>query len=131
MPEVWVAGYPSFVGGAGVELDRLIDLWRSYNVEVNLVPFADVDPAMKTRCDRRGCVTHAFRPDVFAGKVVVAFCNRACLQRLPEIERPRLTVWAGCMTFPVREEIRAHEAGLIDLFIFQTPYQRRQISSAL
>jgi len=38
MDEIWVAGYPSFVGGADTELDHNIDLWRMHNIDVNLVP---------------------------------------------------------------------------------------------
>ena len=63
MPEeIWVAGYPSFYGGADTELDHNIDLWRRFGIAVHLVPMHGQDPTMTLRCDARGCQTHNYTP---------------------------------------------------------------------
>jgi glycosyltransferase involved in cell wall biosynthesis len=65
---------------------------------------------------------------------VVSFCNGEFLARLPEIcvsGRPACTVWANCMTWNFPDELAAHAAGLIDLFAFQSDYQRSMVAPAL
>lgn len=123
-----MGGYPSNYGGADTELDHQIDLWLSQNVEVHLVPNWKPDPEMKASLTARGAVTHAYRPDIFAGKVVVSYCNAHFLEKLIEIcsaGRPRCVVWVNCMTWTFEKELECHRLGLIDLFAFQSSYQRR------
>ncbi len=125
--EIWVAGYPSFVGRADTELDHNIDLWRRYGAEVHLVPMGGCDPAMQVLCGARGCHTHEYHAGIFKGKVVASFCNGEFLQRLPEIVeagRPALVVWFNCMTWPFEAELAAHKEGWIDLFGFVSRYQK-------
>ncbi len=125
--EIWVGGYPSYYGGADTELDHQIDLWLSHGVQVNLVPNHEPDPAMRADVTARGAITHKFRPDIFAGKVVVSYCNGGFLERLLDIcnaGRPRCVVWVNCMTWTFPKEIECHRLGLIDLFAFQSDYQR-------
>ena len=127
-PEIWVAGYPSVFGGADTELDHNIDLWLAHSVAVHLVPLSSwCDPAMRTLCDARGCVTHAYEPGIFKDKFVVSFCNGEFLAALPEIVesgRPRRVVWFNCMTWTFPDEITAHANGWIDLHGFVSRYQR-------
>lgn len=126
-PELWVAGYPSFYGGADTELDHNIDLWRRHGIDVHLVPMFGCDQRMRELCDSRGCTTHGYSPDIFSGKDVVSFCNGEFLKDLPRIAacgRPRRVLWANCMTWNFDHELSAHRAGLIDLFLFQSRYQR-------
>src|SRR6516165_9704837 len=80
--EVWVAGYPSFYGGADTELDHNIDLWRRFDIDVHLVPMFGADAAMRQLCDERGCRTHEYAPGVFADKIVMSFCNGEFLSEL-------------------------------------------------
>jgi glycosyltransferase involved in cell wall biosynthesis len=125
--EIWVAGYPGTYGGASTELDHQIDLWLSQGVSVHMVP--DGEPYQTTQANlaARGATTHKYRPDIFAGKVVVSFCNGTFLKRLPDIfdaGRPRLVIWVNCMTWTFPYEIEYHRRGLIDLFAFQSNYQR-------
>jgi Glycosyl transferases group 1 len=125
--EIWVAGYPSPYGGADTELDHQIDLWLAHGIKVNLVPNDSPDPTVQYDMTSRGVATHMYRPDIFAGRVVVSYCNGAFLERLPEIcnaGRPRCVVWANCMTWTFPNEIECHRRGLIDLFAFQSRYQR-------
>jgi glycosyltransferase involved in cell wall biosynthesis len=125
--QLWVAGYPSFYGGADTELDHNIDLWRHYDIDVHLVPMFGIDKRMRELCDIRGCRTHEYSPDIFAGKVVISFCNGEFLKELPDIMvhgRPKCVLWANCMTWPFDAELAAHKAGYIDYFLFQSNYQR-------
>jgi glycosyltransferase involved in cell wall biosynthesis len=132
--EIWVAGYPSAYGGADTELDHNIDLWRSFGVDVHLVPMFGYDPAARRLCEERGCVTHEYRPGVFRDKVVVSFCNGEFLRLLPEIReagRPAAVVWFNCMTWPFDRELEAHRNGWVDLFGFASDYQRGLLEPAL
>ena len=126
--EVWIAGLPSQRHGAGTELDNLIDLLRRHGVDVYLAPLDNVaDPALAASLARRGCHVREFHPQVFADKVVVAFANAAFLAALPEIAgggRPSRVVWFNCGLRPLRGELDAHAAGLIDVHGFVSRYQR-------
>ena len=133
--EIWVAGYPSFFGGADTELDHNIDLWVANAVEVHLVPMSSwCDPAMRALCDARGCVTHAYEPGIFRGRTVVSFCNGEFLEALPRIVeqgRPRRVVWFNCMTWTFPHEVAAHANGWIDLHGFVSQYQRGMLKPGL
>jgi hypothetical protein len=131
---VWVAGFPSFYGGADTELDHLIDLLRGFGVEITLVPMFGADPAMRESVLARGCAIREFRSDVFKGQTVLSFCNGSFLQHLPEIMeagRPARVIWFNCMTHPFEREIEAHRNGWIDCFGFQTEYQKTCLLPAL
>lgn len=118
---------------------HLIDLWRGYGVGVHLVPmperwpeerWCDPDPEMRAAMDALGCVTHRFDPGMFAGKIVVSFCCGPFLAALPDVHaagRPEVVTWANCMTACTAGELAAHKAGLIDLHIFQSAYQRARL----
>jgi glycosyltransferase involved in cell wall biosynthesis len=125
--EIWVAGYPGSYGGATTELDHQIDLWLSQGVSVHLVPDSEPNQAVRAEVTARGVVTHAYRPDIFAGKVVASFCNTTFLKRLPDIVnagKPRAVIWVNCMTWTLPYELDCHRMGLIDFFAFQSNYQR-------
>lgn len=125
--EVWIAGFPSFYGGADTELDHLLDLFRGGGLGVNLVPMFGCDPRMRQTVLDRGCRVLDYRDDVFGGKTVVSFCNGQFLARLPAIAqaaRPEKVVWFNCMTYIFDREREAHARGLIDVFGFQSDYQR-------
>lgn len=128
MKELWVAGYPSFYGGADTELDHNIDLWCKHGVTVHLVPLFGEDAKMREKCDLRGCTTHKYRPNIFKDKIVVSFCNGEFLSRLPEIMhngKPDKIIWFNCMTWTFPKEIEAHKKGWIDYFGFVSNYQEK------
>ena len=134
MREIWVAGYPSFLGGADTELDHLLDLWRQHDLQVHLVPSFPPDPVMKALCDERGFLTHEYHDGIFQDRVVISFCNGEFLKKLSLIAKtgkPRLVLWANCMTWNFDDELAAHEQGLIDYFLFQSRYQREMLVPAL
>lgn len=135
MKEIWVAGYPSFYGGADTELDHNIDLWRKHGIAVHLVAMFDADEKMKAKCKARGCFTHTYKHTIFRGKTVVSFCNGEFLRHLPEImkdkRRPKKVIWFNCMTWTFRDERVAHLRGHIDVYGFQTKFQEQEITKAL
>ena len=134
MREIWVAGFPSLLGGADTELDHLIDLLRAHDVPVVLVPMFGAADAMRDSVLARGCRVETYRPDIFADRIVVSFCNGRFLERLPEIHaagRPARVIWFNCMTFLFKSEKTAHAAGLIDTFGFVSDYQYRLLGPQL
>jgi hypothetical protein len=125
--EVWVAGFPSFYGGADTELDHLIDLFRCFDVDVHLVPMFGADPRMKDSVLARRCSIHEYKDDVFKNKTVVSLCNGSFLEKLPlvmERGRPRKIIWFNCMTWLFDREREAHRNGWIDYFGFESQYQK-------
>jgi hypothetical protein len=126
--ELWVAGFPSYYGGADTELDHNIDLFRRFGVEVNLVPMFGAEPSMRASVIERGCRVHEYRDDIFAGKVVISFCNGRFLEKLPVIieqGRPAMVIWFNCMTWLFEREKEAHRQGWIDIFGFESEYQKQ------
>lgn len=124
--EIWVAGYPSYFGGADTELLNNIYLWKDHNVDVHLVPMFGFEPRLATILQSLGCTTHDYRPDIFRGKVVVSFCNGEFLRLLPEITekgKPARVIWFNCMTWTFPNELTAQENGWIDLYGFVSSYQ--------
>jgi hypothetical protein len=131
---VWVAGFPSTYGGADTELDHLVDLFRLFDVDVNLVPLFGVGDMMRRSVLERGCRIHEYHPGIFADRVVLSFCNGEFLQRLPDIVaagRPRRVIWFNCMTWTFDAELQAHEKGWIDLFGFESRYQEECLGPLL
>lgn len=125
--EAWVAGFPSFYGGADTELDHLIDLFRECGVKLSLVPMFGCDERMKRTVLDRGCEVFDYRDDIFGGRTVISFCNGQFLSRLPLImraARPAKVIWFNCMTYVFDREREAHAQGWIDLFGFQSAYQQ-------
>ena len=133
--EVWIAGLPSERNGAATELDNLIDLFRDYDVAVNLVPLKHpVDPAALDALAARRCRVHLLRPDLFRDKILLSFAQQPFLERLPEIAatgRPARVIWFNCGVRASDAELAAHAAGLIDLHGFVSAYQRRLLEPAL
>lgn len=128
--EVWIAGFPSPYGGADTELDHLIDLLRDQNVAVHLVPMFGADGGTVQSVVDRGCQIHDYRDDVFRDQVVVSFCNGEFLGHLASIVNagpPRHVIWFNCMTWLFDGEKAAHERGWIDVFGFQSQYQRNML----
>ena len=133
-PEIWVAGYPSYYGGADTELLHNIDLWRAYDVKVNLVPMFGSDDSMKAECTEKGCATFEYHPKIFADKLVVSLCNGQFLDKLPEIMekgKPRSIVWFNCMTWTFAKEVEAHKNGWLDYFGFVSTYQEKMLREKL
>ncbi|MBP8274787.1 MAG: glycosyltransferase [Acidobacteria bacterium] len=134
MKSLYVAGYPSFYGGADTELDHNIDLWRQMGVDVHLVPMFGADDAMKKLCDARGCHTHEYEPGIFKDQIVASWCNGGFLEQLPlimEHGKPEMVIWFNCMCWTFEKELVAHQNGWIDQFGFVSRYQQSMLTPAL
>ncbi|MCR8558127.1 glycosyltransferase [Mucilaginibacter sp. BJC16-A38] len=132
--EIWIAGYPGFIGGADTELFNNIHLWIKNGVRVNLVPMSPPNPPVLAKCNELGCVTHTYFPAIFKNKVVASFCCEGFLESLPEIMdkgRPARVIWFNCMTWHFPDEIIAHQNGWIDLFGFVSAYQEQMLRPGL
>lgn len=134
MNSLWVAGFPSFLGGADTELLHNIDLWRMYDIDINLVPMFGCDPKIKQYVINLGCKIHQYNPSIFKDKIVASWCNREFLKNLPEIidkGRPKQVLFANCMTWLFNKEKEAHQNGWIDRFIFVSDYQEKLLRPQL
>lgn len=125
--QIFIAGAPSFYGGADVELAHLILLLRKKEVSVNIVPMHSFDKNARSFFLNIGCEIHEYKSNIFKDKVVVSFCNGNFLKELPKINkdgRPSMTVWANCMTYTFGDELSSVKDGLIDVHLFQSKYQK-------
>lgn len=132
--QIWVAGFPSFVGGADTELLHNIDLWVENNVLVNLVPMFGCDAKVREYVESIGCIVHEYDPHIFSDKTVVSFCNGEFLKKLPEIiykGKPKHIIWFNCMTWTFKDEIIAHQNRWIDYYGFVSVYQQEYLSKVL
>ncbi len=138
--EIWVSGYVHAVGGAGPELAHQVDLWRQHGVEVHLCVFKADDEVLRPNnarrqwCEARGVHTHLYQTGIFQDKVLVSFCQNDFMAQLPEIcatGRPKTVVWFNCMTWNHRAEVEHLRNGLIDVFGFQSRFQREELLPAL
>jgi hypothetical protein len=133
-PELWIAGFPGYWGGADTELDHQIDLLLEHGVRVHLVPLFGFDPRMRRSAVSRGCRVHRYEPGIFRGKTLASYANKNFLATLPEIMasgRPAKVIWFNCMTRLRDGELRAHREGWIDYFGFVSEYQRRCLEPLL
>ena len=127
---IWVAGFPSFVGGADTELLHNIDMWSKKNVSINLVPMFGINEDVKKYVLSIGCKIHQYQPKIFKNKTVVSYCNGEFLSRLPEIMnegKPKAVIWFNCMTWAFEKELEAHKNGYIDYFGFVSEYQKKYL----
>lgn len=129
MPEIWVAGAPSFVGGADTELFHQVILWRKNNIDVHIVPNekSSMVQGMIDIIKNLGCIIEEYKPDIFADKVVVSYCNGPALDRLSEVSqyKPRAMIWFNCMTWTFGPEITAIKNGWITHLGFVSEYQKK------
>lgn len=134
MNSLWIAGFPSFLGGADTELLHMIDLWRMYDIDVHLVPMFGCDPKMKEYVISIGCKVHDYKTTIFKDKIVASWCNGNFLKDLPDIMRrgkPAKVLFANCMTWLFDAEKEAHRNDWIDQFIFVSDYQEKLLRPQL
>lgn len=127
MKDLWIAGFPSFIGGADTELLHMIDLWRMYGISVNLVPMFGCDEKMKKYVLDLGCNVYTYHSSIFTDKIVASWCNGQFLQNLPDIindGKPEKILFANSMCYLFDNEKIAHKNGWIDQFIFVSNFQK-------
>jgi len=126
--KIYCIGGPADIGGANTELWHTVKLWRSFGVDVTILPQhgAEVTIAWRKRLDGIGCQLRAELPK---GGVCVGFCNshyRAIAKAL-RAQGNRL-VYVPCMCYQFPDEAKRE---LFDHYIFQTHYQASRILPAL
>ena len=136
---VFLIGYPGEMGGANTEAWHTVKLWRSFGVDVHLIPTWTCDEAWRTRVDALGCTTHAVGPSELdqvpelAGSPVVGFCNSqfiAHAHSFRELGCP--LVWVNCMTFMFEHERECfRKIGPADAYVFQSEFQRSELEPQL
>lgn len=133
---VFVLGCPSAVGGASTELWHTIRLWRSFGLNVTVVPTWHALPQWRERLAALDVEVHQVQgvDDLqqvpgLPGATVVSFCNGQFLKaaaKLREMGCP--LVWVNCMTWLFGAEVvfcRRH--GPMDGYVFQSDFQRQTL----
>jgi glycosyltransferase involved in cell wall biosynthesis len=136
MPHVFVAGYPSTLGGANTELWHTLKLWRSGGIDVTcLVLKGEPEQEWVDRVAGIGCRTVFGRLDSLdaiphlPGATVVAFCNHWFLQELHQFDKLGCKyVWVPCMNWPFpQQQLIEQFRGMLDAYVFQSEYQAAQM----
>jgi glycosyltransferase involved in cell wall biosynthesis len=134
--ELCVVGHPSKLGGADTELEHQIRLWREMGVDVYLCHTSGFDNRaniMKQQMLDLGCKYIESRSwKDLSGMNVISFCNGQFLANIEEIKKyAKSTTFVNCMTWNFEKELKAHENGLIDFFLYQTQHQFDRVSVKL
>lgn len=136
---IYVAGYPSHIGGASTELWHTLKMWRGGGLDVTLIPtwpkdLPNPDPWRK-RIEDLGCKIIVTEPDDLhriAGlgdSTIVAFCNTRFIKHASKFQGlGTAVIWVNCMNWQFPQE-RLHYQGfpLFEHYVFQSNYQRDQI----
>ena len=136
---LFVSGYPGDIGGAHTELWHTVKLWRRLGIGVTLIPSWKADAAWKHRLEAVGCRTIESNPDDLdnvpglAGGIVVSMCNTRFLAAAERFRQMGCKiVWLGSMNWLFPEERRHYRLhGVFDRHVFQSRYQRDQLSPQL
>lgn len=145
MPHIFVAGYPSSLGGANTELWHTLKLWRSGGIDVTCLALKDPpEQEWVDRVEGIGCKTverigvdkldqisviRDHKPRSVKGATVVAFCNWWFLQAIRRFDRLGCRiVWVPCMTWPFPDErLWTRVCGMMNAYVFQSTYQAAQM----
>jgi glycosyltransferase involved in cell wall biosynthesis len=119
---VGIVGFPGLYGGAGVELDSQMTLWAQMGLELHIVPAwnPQQEPLLE-KTKARATIHDAVDYKPLKDMPVISFCNDVFLRDITEIkEVAKQTIFVNCMTWLFDAEKKAHEEGLIDLFLYQS-----------
>lgn len=139
---IFVVGYPKPLGGGNTELWDTLKLWRSCGLDVTLIPtwgLVGTTPERLAELKALGINVEAAEPGNLTavaglpGSIVVSFCNDEFLAHASTFAGfGCLIVWVGCMCWEFPEQRKYHaEHGLFDRYVFQSRYQRDQITPRL
>ena len=125
MREIYVAGCPSYVGGADTELYHQVLLWRSEGIPVVIVPNSanTINSQIKHEMELIGCEIKEYYHGIFNKKTVVNYCNGPALILLNN-ELPENYIFFNCMTWVFDEEIKHIRTGKITHLGFVSNYQK-------
>ena len=130
--EIAVIGYPSYCGGADTELLDQIKVWNLMGIKVHLIPTKD-NKQERIDLTNYNVVIHDYMQFESCYDLhTISFCNPAFLKYIEEIKKyARSTSWVNCMTFNFKDELKVHERGLIDYFLYQTKHQYNNLAGHL
>jgi glycosyltransferase involved in cell wall biosynthesis len=126
--ELCVVGHPSKLGGADTELEHQIRLWREMGVDVYLCHTSGFDNRANIMKEQMLSIGCKYIPSKSWKDLkdfhVISFCNGQFLANIEEIKKyAKSTTFVNCMTWNFEKELKAHEKGLIDFFLYQTQHQ--------
>ena len=131
--KIGVVGFPGLYGGAGVELDNHLTLWHEMGYDIHIV--ATGNPESEPLLQKTLVRAHIHAPGEFSalkGMPVISFCNDVFLNKIDEIKKyAGKTIFVNCMTWLFDKEKKAHEKGLIDLFLYQTARTQAKVGATL
>lgn len=138
--KVFVAGYPSSLGGADTELWHVMRLWNRFGVRVHLLPARRPDSTWRQRCDAFGFETTVIggpgwerQLSDLPGGIVCGFCSNDFLAYAAAFRSLGCKlVWANCMTWMFPTELRLYgNIGPFDAYVFQSRFQQDTLSPRL
>lgn len=131
--QIYIAGFPTLYESQ-IELIHNIILWRSYNIEVHIVPLFDVKLEIQKFYESLGCIIDEYNRKVFKGKIVVSFNNSTFLDVLEEIKTyscPKHIIWFNCTYNTSSTERYCHRKKLIDYYGFASDFQEKNLKLEL
>ncbi|ADB18362.1 hypothetical protein Psta_3705 [Pirellula staleyi DSM 6068] len=134
LSDLCVIGHPSKVGGADTELDHQITCWLKMGIKVHVCHTGPLDEHLRSlKLEERGVIYHSPRDwKSLEGLDCISFCNGEFLINLQEIKQhARSAMWVNCMTWNFDRELKMHEAGLIDLHLYQTQHAMERVGKKL
>lgn len=126
--KLFIIGQPSNYGGADTELADQIKVWKLLGLDIHIVPtvsdYVNNDPDI---------VVHEKNNwEAIDGNVCISFCNTDFLKNIKDIKKySSKTIWVNCMTDSFMLELNAHQNKYIDLFLYQSEHQRKNIFKLL
>lgn len=139
MQRVFWSGFPGPCGGANTECYHTARLLREAGVPLTFVPTVGAGHEYKSDLLALGCdvVECAFDKlgtvDGLSGSTVISMCNSFFATNAHFYKQIGCkVVWVNCMTFCLPEELAQYRRhGMFDKFVFQSEWQREQISPSL
>jgi len=131
--KIGVVGFPGLYGGAGVELDCQLTLWKEMGYEIHLIPTNNPqNEPLLPKTLYRATVHEARDYSKIKDMPVISFCNDMFLTDIKKIKKEaRKTIFVNCMTWLFNDEKKAHTDGQIDLFLYQTNHTQKKVGPTL
>jgi len=131
--QIGILGFPGLYGGAGVELDCQITLWKEMDYDIHIIP--SFDPKNEPLLNKtlfRATVHDVKDYSKLQDMPVISFCNDVFLSDLAEIKKyASKTIFVNCMTWLFEQEKKDHKEGLIDLFLYHTQRTQSMVNDKL
>ena len=131
--QIGVVGFPGLYGGAGVELDCQLTLWKEMGYEIHLIPTYDIiNEPLLAKTKARAIVHGVKEYEKLKEMPTISFCNDAFLSDMKKIKKfAKKTIFVNCMTWLFNDEKNNHKEGLIDLFLYHTKHTQEKVGPTL